>query len=89
MVTLYVAHTGAAVAAVLPHDALASTAVATRWLVRTGAVLAVSLALGVGAILASAVLPGQPSLLIPLLGMGAAIGVSGLIAWLLRHGSTR
>jgi hypothetical protein len=78
---LYVAHTGAALAAVLPHDAIVSPDVITRWLLRTGAVLAVSLVLGLGALVVAEQLRVVSTLIAPIAGVAAVAALAAVLAW--------
>lgn len=82
---LYVAHAAAALAAVLPHDTAVAPQALARWALRTASVLVVSLGLGVAGLFVGAWLPPQPSLIAPVLGSLLAIGLAGLIAWLVRR----
>lgn len=82
---LYVAHTGAALAAVLPHDAIVAPGVLTRWAVRTGAVLVVSLGLGLGALVVAQGLQPASTLIAPVAGLAAVAGVTVLLAWMWRR----
>jgi hypothetical protein len=78
---LYVAHTGAALGSVLPHDAIVSPGVLTRWAVHTGAVLAVSLGLGLGALVVAERLSVVSTLVAPIVGITAVAGLVVLLAW--------
>lgn len=82
---LYVAHAAAALAAVLPHDTAVAPDSLGRWVLRTVSVLVVSLGLGVLGLVVGAWVPRQPSLVAPVLGSLLAIGLAGLIAWLVRR----
>jgi hypothetical protein len=84
-VGLYVAHTGAALAAVLPHDAIVSPGVLTRWALRTGAVLGVSLGLGIGALVVAHGLHVRSTLFAPVVGVAAVAAVAGVLAWMWRR----
>lgn len=83
---LYVCHTGAALAAVLPYDALVSPGVISRWLRRTGIVVGASLILAVVLVTISGQLQSVSSVVLPVLGIIVAAGLAALLAWLLRRG---
>jgi hypothetical protein len=85
MVALYVMHSGAALGAVLPHDGAVAPGVLLRWAGRTGTVLAASLVVGLGGLLASAVLPSARSVVGPIVGSAVAAGLAFLLAWHLRR----
>jgi hypothetical protein len=89
MAAAYLLHTGAALAAVLPHDALTPIGVLVRWLARSGMVIAISLALAIAVFVAGGLLTEAPGALVPLLGLTVAVALAGLLAWLLRSGATR
>jgi hypothetical protein len=78
---LYLAHTGAALAAVLPHDAIVSPEVLTRWVLRTGAVLGVSLVMGLGALVVAERLRVVSTLFAPILGLAAVAALAAVLAW--------
>jgi hypothetical protein len=82
---LYLAHTGAALAAVLPHDSIVSPGVLTRWAMRTGAVLVVSLGLGLGALVVAQGLRANSTLIAPIVGLAAVAVVTVLLAWMWRR----
>jgi hypothetical protein len=83
--SLYVAHSLAALAAVLPYDAIVEPEVLARWLSRALLVAAASAALG-GALLVGAVSwGGEPLLVASLLGLAVAVGLTALLGWLLRR----
>jgi hypothetical protein len=82
---LYVAHSAAAFAAVLPHDTAVAPSALGRWALRTLSVVVVSLGLGVAGLFLAAWLPPQQSLAAPVLGSLLAIGLAALIAWLVRR----
>jgi len=83
---LYVTHTSAAFAAVLPYDAVLSAVALGRWALRVGAVVVVSLTLGITGIAGATWLSGLTSLAVPLVGIAAGIGLVALMAWLYRRG---
>lgn len=82
---LYVMHAFAAMAAVLPHDCVVPALVLARWARRVGAVLGVSLVLGLGAMAAVGQLPPVRSVMGPIVGSFVAAGLTGLLAWHLRR----
>ena len=82
---LYLAHTLTALAAALPYDAVVHPDVVTRWLGRAFAVVLVSAVLTVVASALTAQLAGSAFLLATLVGLGAAVGVTALLARLLRR----
>ena len=82
---LYVAHTAAALAAVLPHDTAVDPPALGRWALRTTLVLATSLRLGAAGLTVADALPRDQSLVGPLVGSVVAAGIVGLIAWLVRR----
>jgi hypothetical protein len=81
---LYLMHTGAALAAVLPYDAVVATEVLTRWLGRTAGVLAVSVGLGLVGTALAGQLPSARSVIGPIIGSALAAGLAGLLALHLR-----
>jgi hypothetical protein len=76
---LYVVHTGAALAAVLPYDAVIETVVIARWLLRAGAVAGIAIGAGVAGLYAVAGVSENTYVAATLLGL---IPVAGLV-WLL------
>jgi hypothetical protein len=82
---LYLAHTLTALAAVLPYDAVVHADVVTRWVGRALAVVLGSAVLTVAALALTARLAGNAFLLASLVGLGAAVGVTALLARLLRR----
>jgi hypothetical protein len=80
---LYVMHAAATLAAVLPTDAVLAPGVAGRWAARTAAVTVVGLVFGVGGLLATQGLPEVQSMVGPIVGWFVAVGLAGLLAWLL------
>jgi hypothetical protein len=77
----YTMHTGAALAATLPYDAIISPGVLTRWVTRTAAMLGVGLTLGVGAFAVADRLHAVSTVVAPVLGLLAVAGVTVLLAW--------
>jgi hypothetical protein len=82
---LYLSHTSAALAAVLPHDAIVSPGVLTRWALRTGAVLVVSLGIGLGALVVAQGMHVVSTLVAPIAGVAAVAAVTVMLAWLWRR----
>lgn len=77
---LYLTHSAAALAAVLPYDSVVDGQVALRWAARSGLVLA-GAALLAALIVALAPVAGRnPSALGLLIGLGAVVGLIALIA---------
>jgi hypothetical protein len=85
MVALYVMHSSAALAAVLPYDCSVRPAVLLRWAGRTGAVLGASLALGLGGMFMATVLPAFSTIVGPMVGSLIAAGLAFLLVWHVRH----
>ncbi len=83
---LYLGHTLAALAAVLPYDALVSPGVVAAWLARAGVVVLVSAVVTVLTLGLTAELAGGAFLLATLVGLAAAVGATVLLARLLRRG---
>ena len=82
---LYLTHSLAALAALLPRDAIVAAAVPVRWVVRA---LGVVLATGVLAVLLTTLTErtgGGNFLAVALAGLAIAVGVAALLAWLLRR----
>ena len=84
-VALYLGHSLAALAAVLPYDAVVNADVVGLWLARALAVVLVSSVLTVLALGLTADLVGQPFLVATLVGLACAAGVALLIARLVRR----
>jgi hypothetical protein len=82
---LYLGHSLTALAAVLPYDAIVEPEVLARWLSRAFLVVAASAALALALLVGSAVWGGEPLLIASLLGLGVAVGLAALLAWLLRR----
>lgn len=82
---LYLTHSLAALAAVLPYNAVVAPEVLARWVLRAfgvvlaSAVLAVLLLAGVGRV------GERPFLAAALLGLAVAVGAAALLAWLFRR----
>jgi hypothetical protein len=82
---LYLSHSLAALAAVLPYDAVVSPDALARWLLRASAVVAASALLALVALVGAAALGGRALLVASLLGVAVAVGVAALLAWLFRR----
>ncbi|OJF14685.1 hypothetical protein [Couchioplanes caeruleus] len=82
---LYAGHTLSALAAVLPYDAVVTADVVTAWLARAGAVVLGSAVLTVIALGLTAGLAGPAFVLASLVGLAAAVGLTLLLARLLRR----
>jgi hypothetical protein len=83
--SLYLLHSAAAMAAVLPYDCVVAPRILLRWAGRVLTVLAVALPLGIGGTAAFALLPSEGSVVGPIVGSVVAAGLAGLLAWLLRR----
>ncbi len=83
---LYLGHTLAALAAVLPYDAVVSLDVVTGWLLRAGLVVLVSAVLTVVALGLADELAGGAFVIATLVGLAAAVGATTLLVRLLRRG---
>jgi hypothetical protein len=82
---LYLAHSCAALAAVLPHDCVVAAGTIGRWASRTLLVLAASLALGALGLALVGQLQSVSSIIGPIVGSLIAAGIAGLLAWQLRR----
>ncbi len=82
---LYIGHSGAALAAQLPHDAVVNLDVPGRWLARTLAVVLAAAVLTVIVLGLSADLAGGAFLAATLIGLAAAAGATVLLARLIRR----
>ncbi len=82
---LYATHSAAALAAVLPYDAIVAPGVLLRWLARTGAVVVCSLAVALGGMAVLQQLRPAPTLVAPMIGSMVAAALAGLLAWHLRR----
>ncbi len=82
---LYLVHTLAALAAVLPYDAVVATEVVAHWLARAFAVVLGSAVLAVTVLALTGAAGGGAFLAASLLGLVVAVGVAGLLAWLPRR----
>ena len=82
---LYLLHTLAALAAVLPYDAVVSPGVLGRWLVRAGVVLLLTVAVAMFTLLIPVYLGDQRYLLASLVGLAVTAGLAGYLALLVRR----
>lgn len=83
---LYLMHSAAALAAVLPYDTIVAPAVLLRWGLRTLLVLVGSIAFDLAGLIALSGLDEIPTLLAPIAGSLVAAALAGVLAWQLRHG---
>lgn len=83
--TLYLGHTLAALAAVLPSDAVVHLDVVTTWLLRAGAVVLISAVLTVVALGLADALAGSAFVVATLAGLAGAVGATLLLTRLLRR----
>jgi len=81
----YLGHTLAALAAVLPYDAIVNVEVLTGWLLRAAAVVLVSAVLTVVALGLASALAGSAFLIATLIGLAAALAATLLLTRLLRR----
>ena len=81
----YLGHTLAALAAVLPYDAIVNIDVITTWLLRAVAVVLVSAVLTVTALGLADALAGSAFLIATLIGLVAAVAATLLLSRLLRR----
>jgi hypothetical protein len=90
MVGLYLMHSAAALAAVLPYDCVVTPGMVARWARRVVVVLGASLVVGLGGMAVADQLVATPTLLGPVAGALVAAALAGLLAWQLRRtGLTR
>jgi len=82
---LYIGHTLAALAAVLPYDALVNLDVVTSWLGRALAAVLISAVLTVVALGLTSALAGGAFLIATLVGLAGAVGATMLLSRLLRR----
>jgi hypothetical protein len=84
-IALYVMHSAATLAAVLPLDTVVAPGALLRWLGRTAAVLGASLVIGLGGYAVAAILPGARSSVGPIVGSAVAAALAFLLVWYLRR----
>jgi hypothetical protein len=82
---IYLGHTLAALAAVLPYDSVVNTNVLINWLIRAGAVVLISAVLTVVALGLTDALAGSAFLVATLIGLAAAVAATLLLTRLLRR----
>ena len=82
---LYLGHTLAALAAVVPYDAVVTLDVVTGWLLRAGTVVLISAVLTVVALGLADELAGGAFVIATLVGLAAAVGATSLLVRLLRR----
>ncbi|OLB78333.1 MAG: hypothetical protein AUI14_13560 [Actinobacteria bacterium 13_2_20CM_2_71_6] len=82
---LYLVHTLAALAAVLPHDAVVAPGVLLRWLRRAGLVLGLTAALALFAVVVPPYLGDHAYLVASLLGLVLMVATVGYLARLVRR----
>jgi hypothetical protein len=85
MAALYLMHSSAAMAAVLPYDCAIAPAVLVRWALRVFGVLAGGLALGLGGVVLTSFVPAAPHLIGPVAGAVIATALVSLFVWQLRR----
>jgi hypothetical protein len=83
--TLYAVHTLAALAGVLPFDAIVSPGVLAQWLLRAGLVVALTVVVAMFTLLVPAYLGSHRYLLASLAGLAFMIGLAGYLAALVRR----
>lgn len=83
--SLYGVHTLAALAAVLPFDAIVSSTVLARWLLRAGLVVALTVVVAMFTLLVPEYLGDRRYLLASLAGLALMVGLAGYLAALLRR----
>jgi hypothetical protein len=76
---LYALHTGAALAAVVPYDAVVSPGVLARWIVRAAGVVAVTAVFSAGAFAGARLVPAQTFVVASI----AGVALAGAFAWVL------
>ncbi|MET8834993.1 hypothetical protein ABZV78_13905 [Micromonospora sp. NPDC004540] len=82
---LYLAHTLCALAALLPYDAVVDPDLVLRWLARAGGVVLASAVLGIVLAWLGGVGGDGGFQAATVAGLLVAVGLSGLLAWLLRR----
>ncbi|MFF0819449.1 hypothetical protein ACFYUR_03585 [Micromonospora haikouensis] len=82
---LYLAHSLAALAALLPYDAVVDPELVVRWLTRAGGVLLASAVLGVLLVQVADAGPDRGHLGVTVAGLLVAVAVAALLGWLLRR----
>jgi len=82
---LYLTHSAAAMAAVLPYDCSVPPRILGRWAIRVAVTLAICVPVGVVGTLIATGLPTVRSVVGPIVGSAVAAALVGLLAWLLRR----
>lgn len=83
--TLYLAHTLAALAAVLPSDALVATEVLARWVARAAAVVLAAAVCGVLLVSVAGIGGDEALTLAALGGLVVAVTVAAMLGWLVKR----
>ncbi|MDG4821016.1 hypothetical protein O7635_04005 [Asanoa sp. WMMD1127] len=83
--TLYLAHTLAALAAVLPSDAVVATEVLVRWVARAAAVVLAASVAGVLLVSVAGIGDDEALTLAALGGLVVAVTVTAVLGWLVRR----
>jgi hypothetical protein len=83
---LYLAHTLCALAALLPYDAVVDPDLVLRWLSRAGGVMLATAVIGVILAWLGEIGGGAGFQAATVAGLLVAVGLSGLLGWLLRRG---
>ena len=79
-ILLYLLHSSAALAAVLPYDTVVSPRVLVRWFARAGGVVVLSSAFAFGVAVLAQRVGGRTYLVASLAGLAAAVGLGALLA---------
>lgn len=85
-IALYAVHTGAALAAVLPYDAVVESVVVARWLLRSGLIVVVGVGGAVAGMFAVVDLSNRTYLAATLAGLVPAVGLVWYLALRYRRG---
>jgi hypothetical protein len=82
---LYLMHAAAALAAMLPYDAVVAPGLLVRWLIRIVLVLIASLGVAVSGMVVVGELQAVRTLAAPIIGSAIAAAIAGLLAWQIRR----
>jgi hypothetical protein len=82
---LYLMHAAAALAAMLPYDAVVAPGLLARWLIRVVLVLIASLGVAVSGMVVVGELQAVRTLAAPIIGSAIAAAIVGLLAWQVRR----
>jgi hypothetical protein len=82
---IYLTHAAAALAAVLPYDAVVPGRVLRRWAGRVATVLVAGVGVAVGGVAAIRILPSVPSEVGPIVGSIVAAAIAGVLVWQVRQ----